>query len=97
MLDDLLKYSEEPLNDDFTRQVMQRVQQQAARQQKQRKLILLGTGVVGAAFGAAGAVMLSEPIGQFFSQLGAFEASVAVMSVVAFLTWLLHEEVGLGG
>lgn len=97
MLDDLLRYHQTPQADDFTAQVMQGVQRQAARQQRLRRAILWGSGVVGAAFGVAGAAQLSAPMAQFFAATGPLELGVGVLGALSLLAWLLHEEVGLGG
>jgi len=92
MFDNLLAYHESPEEGDFTAQVMRGVR----RQQRLRRLILWGFGAVGAVFGAAGFVLLSEPLGQLFGGGRHLEVSLAVMAAVALLGWLLHEETGLG-
>ena len=58
MLDELLRYDETPLQDDFTLQVMQAVR----KRQRQRRVILWGAGAVGAAFGVAHAYSGEEAV-----------------------------------
>jgi len=92
MLDELLKYHQTPVDDAFVADVMNGI----ARQQKTRKLILLGSGVIGGLFGVVGATLLSDPIARLVAQLVAGDAALplglAAMSVIAFLAWLLQDE-----
>jgi len=92
MLDELLQYHQTPEPDTFVIDVMKGVE----RQQKTRKLILAGSSLIGAVFGVAGAMMLSDPIARLISQLTTGESALpmgmAAMSVVAFLAWLLQDE-----
>ena len=87
MLDELLRYDEKPLEDDFTVKVMRAVH----KRQRQRRVILWGAGAVGAAFGAAGAAMLAEPIAALFES-AALPVGVGVVLVTGALAWLLQDE-----
>jgi len=95
MQDNWLKYQELPANDGFVENVMQGVR----RERRIRRLVLVLSGLVGAAFGIAGAVILSDSITrlvlQVFEQAGAGVAGLALMLVLAFLAWLLNDEATL--
>lgn len=95
MLDDLLQYHEIPEADDFVAGVMQGVH----RQQRTRRLILAATGFLGAVFGVAGAILLSDGIGQLISQAmtgkDAIYTGFAVLASVGVMAWLLHDESSL--
>jgi len=92
VLDELLKYHQTPGPDTFVAEVMKSIQ----RQQKLRKLIFTGSGLIGGLFGIVGAMLLSDPISRLTTQLAAGESAttlgLAIMSLVAFLGWLLHDE-----
>lgn len=92
MLDELLEYHQTPGPDTFVADVMKGIQ----RQQKLRKLILTGSGLIGALFGIVGAMFLTEPISRLTTQLAADGSAttlgLAIMALVAFLGWLLHDE-----
>ena len=92
MLDELLEYHQTPKADTFVVDVMKGIE----RQQKMRKFILAGSGVIGGSFGVLGASLLSDSIANLVTQLTAGDAAMplglAVMSAVAFIGWLLHEE-----
>ncbi len=97
MLDQLLKYHETPEPKEFTARVMMGIE----RQQRMRRLILASTGVVGAAFGVAGVMLLSDTITAFFTQV-ATGSNVVPMGITAFLVlgflgWLFHDDPGLAG
>ena len=92
MLEDLLEYHQEPEDSAFVADVMQGVK----RQQKIRRLILASTGVIGATFGAAGAIMLSEPIAQAVGELQMLPVSVAILGGLAFIAWIFQDEVSTG-
>ena len=72
------------------------VMKEIKRQQKTRKLILLGSSVIGGLFGVVGATLLSDPIAGLVAQLAAGDAALplglAVMSAVALLAWLVQDE-----
>ena len=88
MLDDLLQYHENPPGDDFTQRVMQRVQ----RQQRLRRAILLGTGTIGAVFGATGVILASEPLAQLFERFSALPVSVGAALAIGIAIWLFQDE-----
>ena len=92
MLDELLEYHQTPSDDTFVVDVMKEIK----RQQKTRKLILLGSSVIGGLFGVVGATLLSDSIARLVAQLASGNAALplglAAMSAVAFLTWLLQDE-----
>jgi len=93
-LDRLLEIRESLPADAFVLDVMHRVQ----RERRRRKLILLTCGVLGAAFGVAGALLLSEPIAHFFSNLpltGTMQAVLIAVSAVAFYGWIMNEDISL--
>jgi len=90
----LLVYPEAPPDEDFTLRVMQRVM----RERRRRRAILGFAGTVGAAFGLAGAWLLSEPIQALFSGLpltGTMQAVLALTAAVAFYGWVMNEDVSL--
>lgn len=93
MLDELLTYHQGPEPDNFVADVMRGIR----RQQRMRKLILATTGLVGAAFGATGILLLSDSFGQIFSGGNMLTVSASVVLTVALLTWLLHDEATLAG
>jgi len=91
----LLQYTDEQSAEEFVAGVMQRVK----REQRIRKAILLVSGIVGALFGLAGAVALSDSITQLFtlsmSATSALPVSLAIIGVLLFLGWLLNDEMTL--
>jgi len=94
-LDQLLGFRESLPADAFVLDVMHRVRSERRR----RKWILLGFGLAGAGFGAAGAVLLSDPISQFFTSLpltGTMQAVLVAVAAVAFYGWFMNEDVSLG-
>ena len=93
MLDQLLEYHETPERGDFTAAVMRGV----SRQRRIRKLILAGSGLVGAAFGMAGMMLLSEPVSRFLGEVDLLPVSLGAVLIVAMVTWLLYDEAGLAG
>ncbi len=92
MLDKLLEYHQTPATDRFVSEVMEGIK----RQQRMRQIILTAASVIGGSFGVAGAMLLSDPVGQLITQFSAGESpmsvGLALMSAVAFLGWLLHDE-----
>lgn len=92
MLENLLEFHEKPEDTAFVAEVMQGIK----RQQRIRRLILTATGVVGAAFGTAGAIMLSAPIAQALGEIRLFPVSVAVLGGLAFIAWIFQDEVSTG-
>ena len=93
-LDQLLGFRESLPVDAFVLDVMRRVQSERRR----RKWILLGFGLAGAGFGAAGALLLSDPISQFFTGLpltGTMQAVLIAVAAVAFYGWIMNEDIRL--
>ena len=93
-LEQLLRYAEPPQADAFVMNVMHGVQ----HAQRTRKRVLWGFGLIGAAFGAAGAFMLADSITHVFSGLpamGTMQAVLAVTSIAAFYTWFMNDDLGL--
>jgi len=95
MLDNLLQYHQLPDPDGFVLAVTQKL----ARQQRMRRVILLLTGVTGAAFGVLGAYWLAEPLApvmdQFLTASTAAGTGLVVLLAAGALAWLLHDESGL--
>ena len=92
-LNSLLAYHEAPAADDFTQRVMRGVK----RQQKMRRAILWGSGLVGAAFGAFGVLTLAEPLGQLLTAGNPLTVGLGVIGVVGFGVWLFQDETGATG
>jgi hypothetical protein len=93
-LDALLAFREPLSADAFVLDVMHRVQ----RERRRRKWILLTFGVVGAGFGAAGALLLSDAISHFFTSLpltGTMQAVLIAVAAVAFYGWFMNEDISL--
>ena len=96
-LERLLAYDDglEPANDLFVTDVMRGVR----REKRTRRLILFGCGGIGALFGVAGAVMLSAPIGQFFtgavSSFGLAQAALFTVGGLAFYAWFMNDDLAL--
>jgi len=93
-LDQLLEYREEPVEDEFVLDVMHAV----GRQRRLRKMILATFGLVGAAFGLVGALMLSDSITQVFSNLpamGIMQTVLLLCGVAAFYTWFMNDDLSL--
>jgi len=93
MLDEMLKYHETPPADDFVTGVIKGVQ----RQQRMRRLILTVTGLVGASFGVAGVMMISESVNRLITDANVLPVSVALVGLVAFMAWLFQDEVAAAG
>ena len=93
MLDEMLKYHETPPDDDFVTGVIKGVQ----RQQRMRRLILTVTGLVGASFGVAGVMMISESVNRLITDANVLPVSVALVGLVAFMAWLFQDEVAAAG
>ena len=96
-LETLLEYSESPQPEAFTMDVMRKVKSE----QRTRKLILWAFGLVGALFGLAGAVMLSDSIPRLFTftiTMPATETMQVVLFIVAaaaFYTWFMNDDLSL--
>ena len=93
MLDEMLKYHEAPEDDNFVTGVIEGVQ----RQQRMRRLILSVTGVVGASFGAAGMLMISDSVNRLITDANVLPVSVALVGLVVFMAWLFQDEVAAAG
>jgi hypothetical protein len=93
MLDKILKYHKTPQDDDFVAGVIKGVQ----RQQRIRRLILTTTGMVGGAFGAVGALMISNSISGLITDTNVLPASIAIVGLAAFMAWLFQDEVSAVG
>lgn len=95
--EDLLTYRDSPESETFVLDVMQGVR----RQQKIRSLILSIFGTIGALFGIAGAVMLSDPITWLFTEVmtptGIMQSVLGVVAVVSFYTWFMNEDLSIAG
>jgi len=97
-LEQLLEYQEEPQATAFVADVMAGIK----REQRTRRLILWAFGLVGALFGLAGAVMLSDSITRLFTfsvTMPATETMQVVLFIVgaaAFYTWFMNDDLSLG-
>lgn len=94
-LDSLLGFHENPAPDDFVLDVMHRIQ----RERRSRRIILTCFGSLGAAFGLAGAVLLSDPIAHIFSDLpltGTMQAVLFGVAAVALYGWFMNEDLNIG-
>lgn len=97
-LEQLLAYPEEPQNQAFVAEVMQSVK----REQHSRKVILWVFGLVGALFGLAGAIMLSDSITRLFTFslslpiMETMQAVLVIVAVAAFYTWFMNDDLSLG-
>ena len=93
MLEDHLDYHETPEDSAFVSEVMARVR----HQQRIRRMVLWGTGVVGALFGTAGALILSNSLVQALDGFNLMHVSVSTIALVAFAAWLFHDETAATG
>ena len=94
MLERLLESRESVPDDGFVLNVMQQVR----RQRRLRRTVLAACGVIGAAFGLAGAAMLSDPIAQLFSGLpvtGTMQAVLVAVAAIALYGWFMNEDLSL--
>ena len=93
-LDRLLEHRENLPGDTFVLDVMHRLE----RERRRRKLILYVFGLIGAAFGLVGAVLLSGPLETIFANLspmGTLQATLFAVAAVAFYAWFMNEDVDL--
>ena len=94
-IETLLQYTDGPSATEFPATVMQTIK----REQRTRKAILLISGAIGALFGLAGAVALSDSISSFFtlslSPTSSLPVSLSILAVLLFLGWLLNDEINL--
>lgn len=97
-LETLLHYREPAEEDHFVLDVMKDVQ----RARRTRRVILWVFGGIGALFGLAGAVMLSDAITELFTfdlALPATETMQVVLFVVgaaAFYNWFMNDDWSIG-
>lgn len=94
VVDQLLEFQESLPPDEFVLNVMHQVQ----HQQKVRRLILLVFGLIGAAFGVLGAILLSDPIAELVLSIPAMsimQAMLFVAAAVSFYTWFMNDELSL--
>lgn len=90
-LDTVLSHREALPDDSFVLQVMHRVQSERRR----RRVILLGFGLLGAAFGVMGAIQLAEPVAQLFSDLPVTALMQAVLVTgggAALYAWFMGDD-----
>lgn len=75
------------------------VMKQVRQEQRTRKLILFTFGLVGALFGLAGALILSEKITwlftEAFSGMMTMQAVLIVVAALAFYTWIMNDDLPL--
>ena len=96
-LETLLEYTESPQPEAFTMDVMRSVK----REQLTRKLILWAFGLVGALFGLAGAVILSDSITHLFTFTVAMPATetmqvvLFIVATAAFYIWFMNDDLPL--
>lgn len=93
-LDRLLGQRETVPDDQFVLTVMHRVQ----REQRRRKLILFGFGLLGALFGLLGALLLADPIARLFTGLpatGIMQAALVASAAAAFYVWSMNDDFSL--
>lgn len=96
-LEKLLSYPETGSGGDlFVVDVMKKV----TAERRRRRLILAGFGGIGALFGVAGAVMLSDSISRLFTELLPasllFQLPLFVAGAVAFYVWVMNDDLPLG-
>lgn len=93
-LEQLLGHRETVAADDFVTDVMARVE----RYRRQRRVILWGTGLLGAVFGLLGASSLADPVARLFTDLpatGTMQAVLLAVAMVAFYGWFMNEDMSL--
>ena len=96
-LENLLAYPEPREKDDrFVVDVMRQVR----KERRTRKAILAAFGGIGAVFGIAGAVLLSDGIGQVFTQvipaMTLTQVPLFAVGVIAFYLWFMNDDLALG-
>jgi uncharacterized membrane protein YsdA (DUF1294 family) len=90
----LLEYPEAPQAETFVVDVMRGVK----REQRIRKVILWAFGLVGALFGLAGAMMLSDSITSLFTFTVAMPAEetmqvvLFIVAAAAFYIWFMNDD-----
>lgn len=75
------------------------VMNQVRREQRTRNLILFAFGLVGALFGLAGALILSEKITWLFTETlsgtTTMQVVLIVVAALAFYTWFMNDDLPL--
>ena len=96
-LEQLLGYPDSTRTEsgEFVATVMKQVRQE----QRTRKLILFSFGLVGALFGLAGALILSEKITWLFTEalsgMMTMQVVLIVVAALAFYTWIMNDDLPL--
>ena len=96
-LEELLSYPEPPRpgHDSFVADVMQELR----AEQRRRRVVLGVFGGIGALFGLAGAMMLSDPVSRLFTEaLSGFSLAQAALFTVggmAFYLWFMNDDLAL--
>lgn len=96
LLDTLLSHRGPLPDDDFVLRVMQRTRRERSR----RRTILLAFGLLGAAFGAVGALQLAGPIARMFvdlPQATVMQVALLLSGAVAFYSWFMGDDLGVPG
>lgn len=96
-LERLLAFPQAEAGDDlFVIDVMRRVRAERRR----RRIILIAFSGIGAAFGLAGAVMLSDPISRLFTELMPdrllLQLPLFAAGAVAFYSWFMNDDLHVG-
>lgn len=96
-LKELLAYREPAENEDlFVVDVMRKVR----GERRKRKLILASFGGIGALFGIAGAVMLSDGISRVFTEaiptMTLAQVPLFAVGAAAFYLWFMNDDLALG-
>ena len=98
-LEQLLAYPETTPRDDerFVVDVMQKVR----KERRTRQLILLVFGLVGALFGAIGAMLLSDGISRLFTEVLSgtviMQLALFISGIAAFYVWFMGDDLPLEG
>ena len=93
----LLQYDDTETSETFVVEVMQSIR----REQRTRKVILWVFGLIGALFGLAGAMMLSDNITSLFTFTVAMPAEetmqvvLFIVAATAFYTWFMNDDLSL--
>lgn len=96
-LEQLMSYPVRPQTEsgEFVAAVMKQVRQE----QRTRKLILFIFGLIGALFGLAGALILSEKITWLFTEALSgtmtMQLVLIVVAALAFYTWFMNDDLTL--
>ena len=94
-LDRMLAFDSPPQDDRFVVDVMSQVR----KERQSRRWILAGSGAVGAAFGLAGALMLSDSVGALvrgsLETAGPLLVGLSAAAALGGLAWLLYDDSSL--